>query len=477
MKRRDVHDEDQRRGFGSHWRLAGTVAALLVGGIAGMATAPDSRAALEPVDKYLLRSVSLDQEFSLRFRRPVPRRDIDFGTIRIRSGGNQAKGALVHGRPMIDSESNRRVTVRPEAVREYFQLVRHLDYETALRKSERLLARIERTGRLGKLDAIDRGLRDALDPSSGAGTRLDRGDVTAFYPPTLEPQDELSDYRQLVAGDDALWQTYLDGNLDVFEQLRQTPRFERFFHPRDLATGFPVPRSLLRQREHRRVLILRNRRFVTFIPHIPHHADANDTAYEPGETYTLTTKRPLPRARSITLAPFGGPFAMPRRGIEFTTVSLQPWSPFPFAGVDDRAGRRPPRVVNVTPPNGEIDVDATTDWEDPDNQFELPLSARKRIVVRLRFAAPLDPRTVHPGNVLITKTKVHVGTEEEEDVFWPVEAGVFLEQSRLGEVRVDVTPRRNLDPGCEYDVRVTDRVRSLNGSFLSLDFRSTFTTR
>ena len=67
-------------------------------------------------------------------------------------------------------------------------------------------------------------------------------------------------------------------------------------------------------------------------------------------------------------------------------------------------GLQEPRVINQTPPNGEAFIDSTTDWEDPDNQFTVLLPARRTFTVRLRFAQPLDPRSVSPATFTMTKT-------------------------------------------------------------------------
>lgn len=446
--------------------------ALVLGALSGLALTPRAGAA-DPSEI----SVFLDGDLAIGFRRGVPPRRVDADTIRIRTAdGRQARGQTIVGRFVFDEDTQRRAVVRPEAVREYYQLVKGLDVEAAGRKGERLLRKIQRTGKLNKLDEIDRGLRNLLGATYGAGTRLDDPGVTAAYPPALREGDPLTSYRHSIAGDDTLWRAYLEGNFDAFAELREAREGGRFHHAIDASTGAPAPDSMLRAREHRRVLIRRHRRTVLFLPDLPTREDVTDAGLEPGLTYALDVRRPLKGARHV-LPALGERTRLLGGSATIVTRDAAPL----FGGIDDRVGDLDapsrPRVVNVTPPNGEPLVDATTDWEDPDNMFEVPLAARRTFTVRLRFAHPLDPRTVTATQFRLTKVAVAVGTENETQVFETVDVGVFLAQTRLGEVRVDVTPAQNLDPQSRYRVEVTGNVRSLSGELLGPDWVSVFETR
>jgi hypothetical protein len=154
--------------------------------------------------------VRLDEEVTIRFKSEVLKSSVGPDTILIRTGsGNteQARGRFITGKFMYDRSTQRRVVVRPEAVREYYQLVKGLSRSDAERKTTRLLDRIEKTGRFRRLDKIDKALVRFFGPSYGAGTRLDDDSVTGVYPPQLLEGDSLVPYRQRIAGDDALYET------------------------------------------------------------------------------------------------------------------------------------------------------------------------------------------------------------------------------------------------------------------------------
>ncbi len=451
--------------------LAG-LATLVAGVVAGLCLPSASDAQEGPLSQ-----VFPDEEITVRFRRNVPRRFVDVGTMRVRSDGDQAEGLVTLGRPLFDSVSQSRVVVRPEAITEYFQLVELLTPEDARRKASRVLSRLERTGKVKKLAAIDRAIRTYFGPSAGAGTRLDQTDVTATYPPQLlDPErDPFGAYRRFIAGDDALWEAHVGGDVNAFTELSSNNVYERFFHPVDPTIGVQSFDSLLRQREHRRVIVRRSRRFATFFPQLPTRRDASDAAYAVGQEYELSILRPLRAPKTVSFGVSGSGFRLAGTSLTFTVRNSEPQ----FAGVDERRGLTGvdrPRVVNVTPPNGEGLVDATTDWEDPDNAFLVPQPARRTFTVRVRFAGPLDPRTVDETTFTLTKTKTAPGAPSEQTVNEPVTVGVFLAQTRLGEVRVELTPAVNLDPDSEYQVVVENGVRGLNGEQIGPAFASTFRT-
>jgi hypothetical protein len=453
---------------GTLWTGLLTVA---VGATLGALVSEDLLAA-DPAEVEVL----LDEELSIRFRGGVSARRLGPDTIRIRTAdGRHARGTTLRGRFVHDNAAQRRVVLRPEAIREYYQLELGMIRVDAEKKAERLLRSLERTGKLKKLDAIDRGLHNVFGPSWGAGARLDDAEVTAVYPPVLQEFDPLQSYRHGIAGDDSLWAAHVGGDVSAFPQLRANPEYERFFHPVDPDTGIAQAESVLRGREYRRVLIRRNRRSVLFLPDLPNRADLSDAGFEPGETYELRVQKPLRGAKRLATG-LGIAAKLAGGRASLLTANEIPL----FAGVDERVGVSKvavrPRIVNVTPPNGERLVDATTDWENPDNMYLVPVVARRTFTVRLRFAQPLDPRTVDETTFLITKVATEVGTAQEADVNVPVEVGVFISQSRLGEVRVDVTPALNLDPRCRYQVRVDGAVRSLSGERLPRDYVSMFET-
>ena len=406
--------------------------------------------------------VRLDEEITIRFNSEVLRNSVGPDTILIRTGtGNteQARGNFITGKFMYDKSTQRRVVVRPEAIREYYQLIKGFSRSDAQRKTDRLLKNIERTGRFRRLDKIDKALARFFGPSYGAGTRLDKDGendaVTGVYPPQLLEGDSLQPYRDRIAGDDALYEDYLvNGNIDAFAELQSNSEYERFFHEVDPATGVPNPDSVLREREYRRVLInRRNEKRVIFVPEIPIRSDLTDSGFVAAQAYSIIIPASQPGVFNTVLTKNGRRPLLQREGRDFstlfTTVAGSSTSNLLYLGGEARSGvasLQKPRVVTMTPPNGEAFVDATTDWEDPDNQFEVPIAARKTFTVRLRFAQPIDPRTVSPDNFTITKRKTKPGTDDERDVFVPVAVGTFLNQTRKGIVEVEVTPATNLDP-------------------------------
>jgi hypothetical protein len=436
--------------------------------------------------------VRLDEEITVRFKSQVLRSSVGPDTILIRFGsgnGNQARGSYLTGKFMYDKSTQRRVVIRPEAIQEYYQLVKGFSREDAARKTEKVIDRIERTGRFGRLDKIDRALVEFFGPSYGAGTRLDDDAVTGLYPPQLLEGDSLEPYRERIAGDDALYQDYLiNGNSDAFDQLSQNSEYERFFHEVNSGTGVPDEFSVLRNREYRQVLInRRNERRVVFIPQIPIRGDLTDSGFVAGQSYSIIVPASQPGVFNTVLTKKGRRPLLQAGGRDFstlfTTVPGTVNTSTLYLGGEARSGvasLQKPRIICMTPPNGESFVDATTDWEDPDNQFEVPLQARRTFTVRLRFAQPLDPRSVNTTNFTITKTKTNPGQPNEESVNVPVAVGTFLNQVRPGIVEVEVTPATNLDPFSQYTVTVRGNVRTLGSlsdgsqAILGQDFNASF---
>jgi Bacterial Ig-like domain len=432
-----------------------------------------------------------DEEFVIRFSGTPSIRKVLGGGIRLAtppaSGVPSPRGTFVAGRPMIDPANGRSVVVRPEAVREYFQIVEGLFRADAAAAAERLLDKVERTGKLELLAQVDQGLRTALGPL--VGTRLDDPDVWAIIPSqladttaddddplTLDPGDSpLEPLRTRVAGDDARWRAYLvDGDINAFAELSQNSEFERFFHPVDASTGVSESTSVLRQREHRRVLMRRTKNLVSFLPEVPSRADLSDAGYAAGTAFNVAVNGSL-RGIAKDIRPFGGGVVRIVRGLATLDVAPDTGDGGTFLGGLSSTATgpaAPPRVVNQTPPNGESFIDPTTDWEDPDNQFTVPIPQRRYFVYRLRFDRPLDPRTVNASTITVRKVASLDAFGNETPVNVPVAAGVFLLQKRLGEILVEVTPETNLDPQSRYGLVVSGDVKSLDGTKMGADYVS-----
>ncbi len=489
-------------------KTSGLGAALLYGGVFATGMALGAFSLVTPTTEVdageanFVRSAShdaiagvrLDEEVVIRFKSAVLKSSVGPDTLLVRTGtnnGEQARGAYIVGKFMYDRATQQRVVVRPEAIQEWYQLVRGLSRTDAARLAARTIKRIERTGKFRKLAKIDRELRNQFfGPSNGAGTRLDDANVTGIFPPQLNDGDDLEPYRQRIAGDDVLYQDYLvGGDLTAFPALQQNSESERFFHPVDPGTGVPATRSVLRDRTYRQVLIdRRNGRNALFVPDIPIRPDLTDAGLQPGKAYSIVIPSAQPGVFNTVLTKKGRRPLLQEAGRDFstlfTTVPLIGSGTNLFQGTDARSGiaeLQKPRIINITPPNGEAFVDSTTDWEDPDNQFEVPLPARRTFTVRIRFPHALDPRTVNTDSFKVFKTKTQPGTGSERtlDPAIEVPAGVFLNQQRLGIVEVELTPAQNLDPESEYAVTVAGNVRTLgsvNGalSTLGTEFRSTF---
>ncbi len=442
--------------------------------------------------------VRLDEVITIRFNAAVLDSSVGPDTILIRTGvnnGEQAMGRYIVGKFMYDRSTQRRVVIRPEAIQEWYQLIRGLPRSDASRRAARLIKQLERKGKFGRLRKIDRDLRDFFGPSYGAGTRLDDEGVTGIYPPQRLLGDSLEPYRQRVSGDDVLYKAHLDfiadpltGDPTAFAQLTGNSEFERFFHPINAATGVPDADSVLRRREYRRVLInRRSKTRVMFVPNVPIKATLEDVGLLIGRAYATIIPAFQPGVLNTVLSRSGHRPLRQREGRDFstlfTTIPGSLSSTSLFLGNEARTGvaaLQKPRIVNVTPPNGEAFVDGTTDWEDPDDARDVPIPARKTFSIRVRFAQPLDPRTVRPTTFTITKTKTNPGTASETVVSVPVAVGTFLNQRRLGIVEVEVTPATNLDPQSEYELVIKGNVRTLGSladgsqATLETDARSTF---
>ena len=442
--------------------------------------------------------VLLDEEVNIQFNAPVLQSSVGPDTILVRTGlnnGEQARGRYVVGSFMYDKSTQRRVVIRPEAIREYFQLVKGLPREDAQRAAALLLKRVESTGQISLLKTVDQKLRAVQGPD--AGTRLDdeTTPVRGIYPSQLadttpdnddpltfdQGDDPREPYRTRIAGDDALWQAYLvGGDLGAYAELSQNSEYERFYHAVDPATGIPSDTSVLRQRDYRRVLINRKGGTrVMFVPDLPIRSDLADTAYTPGRAYSVIIPAAQPGVFNTVLTRQGQRPLLQKNGRDFTTqfTTVPATAAALFRDGESRTGitaLQTPRVINQTPPNGESFVDPTTDWEDPDNQYFIPLPARRTFSIRLRFAQPLDPRTVSPTSFTVTKKATLDSVGNETAVNVPVAVGTFLNQHRLGIVEVEITPATNLDPQSKYEVVARNLVRSLGGASNPTDYTTSF---
>lgn len=432
-------------------------------------------------------NVRLDEEVSILFKARIYPRSVGPDTILLRTGptlGIGARGQYFVGRFLYDRSVQRRAVIRPEAVREYFQLIGGFSREDATRRSARTIQQIEATGRLRLLAKIDRALVKFFGTSFGAGTRLDDKFVFANYPPPLNSGDPIQPYRDRVAGDDAKWQDYsTNQNFNAYVELQQNPEYERFYHRVDPATGIADSSSVLRSRQYRRVLIdKRAGNRVTFAPEVPIRADLTDTGYQPGSPYTIIVPAHQDGVYNTVLTQRGLRPLLQADGRDFSTYFTTLVGSVASSGLfldnESRSGLtdlQAPRVINTTPPNGETYVDPTTDWEDPESSA-VPPAARKTFTIRIRFAQPIDPRTVSPTTFTLRKIKNNPNQSNEQAVDIPVAAGTFLSQRRLGIVEVEVTPATNLDGNGQYELTVRGLVKSLGGVLLNTDYKISFIT-
>ncbi len=495
----DPDGENMKHSHANHKRSLGRVAAggclLAAGAALGAAfssVTPDTAKAGE--SNYVrgfthdaVSGVLLDEEVAISFNSALLRSSVGPDTIFVRTGatsGEQANGRYVVGKFLFDGRVQRRVVIRPEAVREYFQLDKGLSRGDAERQADKLIRRVEATGNFRILDRVDRELRRRLGPGFGAGTRLDDPLVFGTFPPPQLPSadDDIRLLREKIAGDDALWQDYLvNGNFDAFATLENNSEYERFFHRTDGDTGIKEPDSILRGRQYRKVIIDgRSASRVMFVPEVPIRADIADTGYKPGSAYSVVVPAAQPGTFNTVLTRAGSRPLLQRDGRDFSTLFTTVVNTsnaqlfFANEAVAGIGTWQPPRVINQTPPNGETFIDPTTDWEDPDNSFVTAVAARRTFTVRLRFAQPLDPRTISTVNFTLTKVKSNPGTPSEtvQNVLVPI--GTFLNQKRLGLVQVDVTPVTNLDPASQYELKVSSLLRSLHGELLGTEYKSSF---
>jgi hypothetical protein len=370
--------------------LSAVAAALLPG-------APEAQARkqnyVRSVDPDAVSRVLLDEDVIILFNVPVLSSSVGPDTILVRTGptnGEQARGRYVIGSFLYDRSVQRRVVVRPEAVQEYYELDKGQPRADAARSASNLLRRIETTGQLSLLRTVDTRLRAKL--GSLAGTRLDDSNVFAIYPPqavdatdgdgvppgddnndnddplTVDPGDDpIEPYRTRIAGDDALWQAYLGGDVNAFAQLSENSEYERFYHQIDPATGVPASTSVLRQREYRRVIINRaNGARVMFVPEIPIRADLADTGYAAGRAYAVMIPASSPGVFNTVLTNERKPHPLQQtQGHDFSTLftTVPATSSALFRAAETYTGvslLQRPRMVNQTPPNGELYIDPTT---------------------------------------------------------------------------------------------------------------------
>ena len=479
--------------------------ATLAAGLSAIVPTPQASAGsvnyVRSVNPDAVGGILLDEEIAIRFNAPVLPSSVGPDTIVIRFQGEQAHGRYIVGSFMYDRSTQRRVVIRPEAIQEYYQLVKGYPRADATTAARNLIRRIETTGKFKILTSIDLKLRAAMGASptddSGVGTRLDNELINGIYPAPLNDSspgdgddpltfdngdDPLEPYRTRIAGDDGLWKAYLvGGDIAAFDALAGTSEYERFYHQFDPATGVPAASSVLRQREYRRVMInRRNGVRVMFVPELPIRSDIADTGYGAGRGYSLVIPAAQPGVFNTVLTRSDHRPLLQTNGADFaTTFSTVPATTTPlFQAGEARlgvSGQQAPRIINQTPPNGEFLVDPTTDWEDPDNVFRVLPPQRRTFTIRLRFAQALDPRTINPANFLVTKTATALNDQGEgTPVSVPVAVGTFLNQHRLGIVEVEITPATNLDSQSRYQVTVRTPVKSLGGENLPKEVNTSF---
>lgn len=483
--------------FGSGLAVAGALLGSLVGATLERAEAEPKKGVVNYVvsgSHENISGVRLDEEFTLRFNAQVSRRSVGPDTIFLRTGANnseQAQGTFELGKFMFDRRAQRRVVIRPEAVQEFFQLVRNQSRADAARRAEKFIRRVEQTGRFRRLNKIDNGLDRFFGGGFATGTRLDDdGDgepasgVVGFFPPPVDQSVVEFAYRQLVAGDDALWEAHLNGDAGAYISLADNSEYERFFHRTDPVTGEPAEDSVLRGRQYRRVLINRkNQRRVMFVPQIPIRPDLSDSGFDAGRPYAVIVPTGQPGVFNTVLSKRGNRPLVQADGRDFTTF-FNTVPTFANAFLDNEALKgistyQKPRVINMTPPEGEFNVEESTDWENPDNLEQVLPEARRTFSIRLRFNQPLDPRTVDGSTFQLFKTVNNPqdpsgGTRLDPPLL--VATGTFLNQQRLGRVEVEITPAQNLDPNSQYEMRVSSTVTGLNGQTqIGAPFRAAFT--
>ncbi|MCE9635955.1 MAG: Ig-like domain-containing protein [Planctomycetes bacterium] len=503
-KTRESGGESTGSMIGSRRRVAGTVLGrVVVGGglvaagaafglLLSLPSAPSASAGehnyVRSASHEAISNVRLDEEVSILFNSALWAPSVGPDTILLRTGatrGEQASGSYVVGRFMYDRSAQRRVVIRPEAIREYYQISKGFSRVDAENAATRFIRNIESTGRTGTLNKVDQALVKFFGASYGAGSRLDDETVFGNFPPVLNAGDPLLPYRTRVAGNDQDYQDYKNlGDFAKFNSLRENSEYERFFHTENAATGDRSDDSVLRERKYRQVMIdRRSANRVMFVPEVPIRPDLTDTGYKTGSAYSVVVPSLQPGVYNTVQTLKGHRGLLQAGGRDystyFTTIPGTVASSGLFLDNEARTGLatlQKPRVICVTPPNGETYVDPATDWEDPHDKAIDNDAALKTFSVRLRFSQPLDPRTVTPSNFTIRQVRQGVGTSSESIVSIPKPAGTFLNQHRLGTVEVEVTPALDLEGSGQYEVVVKGLVKSLGGELLNTDYKVSFIT-
>lgn len=428
-----------------------------------------------------------DQDLVFTFRNRKASWHALKGGIHVTGGETgAARGNFVRGTLLRYQRSDQVVTIDPGVLKDHLEVVRGFDALKADRVAERMIGRVERSGNTRLFEAVERELRSTYESTrfNGLGMLIRDEDHDGRFPPSDDGTNDQSPaqrrLRDKLCGDDDVWRAHLAGDLTAFPTLVEGAADRFRPAPGALPDANGHRPSVFEMREHRRVLVRRGARTVTFLAEVPERDDLSDAAFLPGATseigYVPVVSNGLRKVsdafgRKLSAARPGFGFVLPAepRFIQTECVtSVQDKSP---------ASQLRPVVLDVTPPDGETDVDPTIDWESPDDVFTTPMAQRARFRVRMRFQHPLDPRRIDPTTFRITLVTRNVGTDQEVAVFEPVTLeSVALRQSRLGDVTVEITPEHTLDLGAEYSARALGIVRGLNGELLSVDYKIRFRT-
>ena len=443
--------------------------------------------------EHLLRIAS-DEPLTVRLLASVPRWRVGSHSFRITrdSDDTPARGRYVAGRFTIDRDNGRAAVVDPEGCIQAVQAASGVDRDVATRLVERMLSRYAQSGRRRDLGLLRDATRDLLESVDDGRVYQPlivvdgayRGRSTLAQVSAEDPEGRRA-LRKAQSGDDALWERYLlENDSSAFVELSRDANVPRFHHAADPVTGEPLAESDFRRRETRRCLIANDRtgRVFTFVADVPETPQLADAAFASNARYTVTFAG-LPATTRALLTSSGFCAAIRNRSAHLETTNpdrVFPGAygqtlPLPVFQVSELTGAEL-NLIDVTPPNGERLVDPTTDWESPDNRYLVPASERKPFVARVRFNQPLDPRTVSPSTFTLTLRRTAVGTANERFVQLAVPVDVRLNQSRLGEVEVEIAPRAELDPSAEFELRVRNLVRALSGRQITTDLIDVFTT-
>jgi Big-like domain-containing protein len=450
---------------------------LLLAGACLAAESTPSVAADPPPGKQLPQ-VAPDEPIVVRFRAPVRPSRVGSATFAVvRDAPSEAVfGRYVAGTFSRDPQTGAAAVVDPEAWIEIAQLAHDLDRAEAEVSVERVLARLAKSGKPVDLAALREDVAAAFpaDPPFDPDLQADGSGMRTVAQQEETAPASLRALRRMQSGDDALWESFLvNSDLSAFETLSTDANAARFHHSIDPHTGSPFAQSDFQRRERRRVLLTgaRSRRLYTFVPVIPQRADLSDMSLPPGETDHVRFSPGVPRVAALTT--LGGTLLpVANRTAPFET---SPAGTSPLFALSEM-GSSPLRMVDVTPPDGERMVDPGTDWEGPDNRFVVPQPQRPAFVVRIRFNEPLDPRTVDSASCRLTQIRAGIGTADERSVAVAQPTTVRVVQSRLGEVRIEMTATLRPDPSSQYEVVVGDQVRALNGRALGGELVTRFTT-